>query len=372
MLDFTSALYLGLRHPSRSLRPWAQFTTGRPAALASPPGARSAAQTLAALQGCEAGVLGPSTLHLFWDLFGVLAQQPVAIYMDAGLYPIGRWGVERAAARGVPVRCFPHHDVDALRCLLRRDARQCLQPLVVADGFCPGCGRPAPISEYLESARAFGGRLILDDTQALGILGHSPGPGAPFGRGGGGMLPWSNVKGPDVLLVSSLAKGFGVPVAVLSGTKTAVRGFEMKSETRVHCSPPSVAVVHAAEHAMTVNRERGDALRLRLAQLIRRFRNQLAQAGFSIVGGLFPVQTLAPLSQLDPAALHRRLLQAGVRTVLHYARNGHGLRISFVLTARHNAGEINRSVEVLGCVARGTGKSNEEVSHGSRICRGRI
>ena len=33
VLDFTSALYLGLQHPSRSLRPWRQFTTGAPAAL---------------------------------------------------------------------------------------------------------------------------------------------------------------------------------------------------------------------------------------------------------------------------------------------------------------------------------------------------
>jgi hypothetical protein len=30
MLDFTSALYLGFRHPNRSLRPWSQFTTGVP------------------------------------------------------------------------------------------------------------------------------------------------------------------------------------------------------------------------------------------------------------------------------------------------------------------------------------------------------
>src|SRR5580693_2796163 len=119
MLDFTSALYLGLRHPSWALKPWGQFTTGVPAALASPPDAAVVAHQLAALQGCEKGVLGTSTLHQFWDLFGIMAGSPVAIYVDAGLYPIGRWGVERAAARGVPVREFPHHDADELRRRLR-------------------------------------------------------------------------------------------------------------------------------------------------------------------------------------------------------------------------------------------------------------
>lgn len=50
------------------------------------------------MQGCEMATLSSSTLHLFWDLFGALARGRVAIYMDAGTYPIARWGVERAAA----------------------------------------------------------------------------------------------------------------------------------------------------------------------------------------------------------------------------------------------------------------------------------
>jgi 8-amino-7-oxononanoate synthase len=92
VLDFTSALYLGLHHPKASLRPWEQLTTGRPAALEEPPGARAVAHKLAALVGCEGAVLVPSTLHLFWDLFGMLAHARVIIYMDAGAYPIAGWG----------------------------------------------------------------------------------------------------------------------------------------------------------------------------------------------------------------------------------------------------------------------------------------
>ncbi len=195
MLDFTSALYLGLRHPSSSLRPWLQFTTGVPAALAPPPNAREVAKTLAALQGCELGTFGTSTLRLFWDLFGMVPGHGVAIYVDSGAYPIARWGVERAAARGVPVRSFPHHDLEALRRQLRRGAPSPLRPLVVADGFCPGCGKSAPLAGYLDCVRAWGGSLILDDTQALGIFGRSPGPLAPYGKSGGGMLPRTNIRG---------------------------------------------------------------------------------------------------------------------------------------------------------------------------------
>src|SRR6266542_763426 len=114
-LDFTCALYLGLRHPTWALKPWPQFTTGVPAALREPSSAAAIAQQLATLMGCERGVLSTSTLHLFWDLFRGLADAKSTIYMDSGLYPIARWGIERAAACGVPAQAFPHHDADALR-----------------------------------------------------------------------------------------------------------------------------------------------------------------------------------------------------------------------------------------------------------------
>lgn len=347
MLDFTSALYLGLRHPSSSLHPWAELTLGRPAALASPPGARTVAQRFSELVGCESGTLVPSTLHLFWDLFDVLASDRIAIYMDTGTYAIAKWGVERAAARGVPVRGFPHHDPHALSDQLQQDARGKRRPVVVADGLCPACGGPAPVAAYLQIARRFGGYLVLDDTQALGILGHAPGPSKPYGQGGGGSLRWHNLDGPDVLLGSSLAKGFGVPVAVLTGSKQMVQRFEDNSATRVHCSPPSAAVIHAAKHALLVNQKHGDVLRLRLARIVRYFRQCLMKDGFDVHGGLFPVQTLESSQGLDTIKLHAHLLQAGVRTVLHRARHGYETSVSFLLTALHTIADIDRAVRAL-------------------------
>jgi 8-amino-7-oxononanoate synthase len=352
VLDFTSALYLGMQHASWSLDAWASLTAGRPAALASPPGSREVAQRLAALQGCERAVLAPSTLHLFWDLFGVLSGSNVAIYLDAGVYPIARWGAERAAARGVPVREFTHHNAQALLKLLERDVASGRNPLVVADGFCPGCGISAPVIDYIECARAFGGSLIIDDTQSLGILGHSPERDMPYGRGGGGALAWNKVSGSDTVLISSLAKGFGVPVAVLSGSERLIRHFESKSETRVHTSPPSVVAINAARRALDLNDDQGDDLRLQLASLVNRFRRQLRKVGFTATGGLFPVQTLTRVKGLDAATLHERLLVDGVRTVLHQARNSKDALLSFIITARHTPSDINRAVEALARVAR--------------------
>ena len=156
MLDFTSALYLGFRHAHHTLRSWAQLTTGRPAALEPAPEAERVAQDLAQLLRCERAVLAPSTLHLYWDLFDLLARDHIAIYVDAGTYPIARWGIERAAAKGVRTATFPTHDPAALEYLLYRDRQEGFRPVVVTDGICPETGRTAPLPDYLKAGPGMG------------------------------------------------------------------------------------------------------------------------------------------------------------------------------------------------------------------------
>ena len=347
MLDFSSALYLGMPHASRGLRPWQQLTVGAPASIATPAGAREVAQTLARFIGCERVTLAPSTLHLFWDLFGMLAREGIMIFLDAGTYPVARWGVERATGRGVAARNVSHHNVRVLRELLRREPQR--KPVIVTDGFCPECGKVAPLAEYLKAAREHNGYLIIDDTQALGILGHSPSAEFPYGKAGGGALRFTNVQGSEVLMISSLAKGFGVPLALLAGGKAMIAHFEAQSETRVHCSPPSVAVLRAAESALAENEMNGEVLRLQLAQLVRRFRDRLHRTGVKTSGGLFPVQTITPRNDAEAINLHQRLLQNGVRTVLHRGRNGRQARLSFILTAAHSKDDIDRAI---GCLSQ--------------------
>lgn len=346
MLDFTSALYLGLNHAHAELRPWTQLTLGKPAALSPPPESDALADQLAHLIGCERATLGTSTLHLFWDVFGLIGRKRVAIYVDAGTYPIARWGVERAWARGALVRGFRHHDVSALQHALRRDVNTGRTPIVVTDGFCPGCGRPAPLRAYLDKVRAYDGWLVIDDTQALGIYGRSA-RGTPYGRGGGGSLRWHTLEDDQVLVISSLAKGFGVPVAVLAGSDAAIERFTQHSETRVHCSPPSVAMVRAAEHALTINATQGDWLRDQLAQRVRYFRTRLNDLSLGAVGGWFPVQTLRLKPEQLALDVHEQLHSAGIETVLQRDRDGSGPRVSFILTARQRRSEIDRALAVL-------------------------
>ena len=347
MLDFTSVLYLGLRHAYHTLRPWAQLTTGWPAALEPAPEAVALARDLAQLVGCERAVLAPSTLHLFWDLFDVLSRDHIAIYADGGTYPIALFGIGRAAAKGIPTSTFRTHDPAALASLLDRDQRTGRRPIVVTDGLCTATGRTAPLAEYLKPVQERNGYLVIDDTQALGILGRHPSPRAPYGSGGAGSPAWYGIKGRELIVASSLAKGFGAPLAAIAGSAQAISKFEELSSTRVHSSPPSLAAIAAGERALIINTGQGDNLRSRLWKLVRRFRDHLRQAGLSAFGGLFPVQTLKPIPEVEVGQLHDRLTSLGIKTVLHRARNGLDIRLSFLITTLHSPEDIDRGVDAL-------------------------
>jgi 8-amino-7-oxononanoate synthase len=351
VLDFTSALYLGLDHATRSLPPWERLTLGKPAALETPPGAGDLEKELAGLVGCERALLAPSTLHLFWDLFAILAARDVNIFLDAGTYPIARWGVERAAASDVPVRAFRQHDLRSLRSALEAADRR--RPVIVADGYCPACGTAAPVAEYLAFAAPRDGLVVVDDTQALGIFGHSPGFRAPYGKGGGGSLQRAGLHDPRVLQASSLAKAFGVPIAVLAGSHVLVSEYEERSKVRVHCSPPSAAVIAAAAHALEINRRCGDTLRLRLAHRVAHFRRGLRALNLAAVDGLFPVQPLRLPEGIEARSVYEELSECGVQTVLYRGSDSALERVSFVISARHTWSEIEHAQACLATVITG-------------------
>jgi 8-amino-7-oxononanoate synthase len=347
--DFTCALYLGQLHGTSELRPWAQLTTGTPAAVRRPPGAAAVARRLAATQGCEAATLLPSTLHGAWDLGALADARRETVHVDAGVYPILAVTAGRAAVRGVPVRRFPHNDIRALERALDEDRRR---PVVLVDGLCPACGGPAPLADYLRAVRRHGGRLVVDDTQAIGIVGRRDGGSgvSAWGSGGGGSLRFHGLdRASDVLVLASMAKGFGVPVAAVSGSAEAVARYEARAETLVHCSPASSCAIHALEHALQVNRVRGEALRRRLAHAIERFRTAMLQLGIRPDGGPFPVQALRPLPLVEAERLHRHLRAAGVHAVPQSWAAGSEGRLAFVLTARSTRADIEAAAAALAC-----------------------
>lgn len=335
MTDFSSALYLGMRHPSWTLGCWPGLTLGRPAALEDAPGAPELGAALARLQGCQAALLLPSTLHLFWDLFGMLAAEPLAVLVDAGAYPIARWGAQRAEMLGASLQVFQPGAVEQASRLARRAARDGRRPLILADGYCPGAETAPPLAAYARIAAECDGYLVLDDTQVLGVRGEQ----------GGGSLRLPGVAGPRVLVGASLAKGFGAPLAVLAGSAALVGWFGARSEVRRHCSPPSVAAIAAARRALALNGQYGDTLRERLWQRVAQFRAGAVRRGIRCRGGRFPVQTVLLPPHEGPLQVQAALAGRGIQAVAQWT--GRQGALTFLLRADHRPEQIEQALDAL-------------------------
>jgi 8-amino-7-oxononanoate synthase len=348
MPDFTSALYLGFTHPSASLPPWRALTLGRPAALEEHAGGRVLARELAQLIGGEAGILYPSTLHLFRDVFQVAAPKGTIILFDSASYPIARWGAEGAALNGVPTETFPHHDAVALERRVRKARRAGQRPLIVADGLCPSCGRPAPLPALASLAADTGGSVVIDDTQALGVLGREPSPTAPLGIGGGGTLAWHGLASRNTVVGASLAKAFGAPLAILSGTAETLTRITRDGETRIHTSPPSAANIAAGRNAVAANRAQGDHLRARLVRLVGQLRQEMRKLGLQPRSELpIPMQTVAMPSLRAAKAALASLDENGIRALVTRSCREDLPSLTLLITARHASADISRAAAAL-------------------------
>lgn len=96
-----------------------------------------------------------SSLHALMDVLGELPQPGDLVAIDEFAYPITEWAALRAAARGVEVRRYRHHRPGRL--VPPAGGRLVL----VADGWCPGCNRPAPLA----SGMALGVLLRADHSE---------------------------------------------------------------------------------------------------------------------------------------------------------------------------------------------------------------
>jgi 8-amino-7-oxononanoate synthase len=362
--DFTSALILGLTHPSESLS-WTELTTGTPAALRRSDLAVRAAREFATLVGCEAALVASSTLHAFSDLFGQVWRPPAMIFHDDAIYPIARWEMERAEQQGARVISFRHLDPDDLEQRLRQATTTTASaakttsvsglapPWVVTDGFCAGCARPAPLDAYAAVVRRWGGLLVIDDAQAIGLHGRAPTAVAPYGRGGGGSLSRFRLpREAPVVLVASLAKAFGAPLAMVAGTRSFIDTFTTHSETQVHCSPPPIPTLAAARRALELSATDGDALRARLARRVQQLRRALRARDITVRPGLFPMQRVRMPNAATAIAMRDALEQRGVRVVVRRSRCNDEVSLTFIVTARHGEEEIHSAAVALAAVAR--------------------
>jgi 8-amino-7-oxononanoate synthase len=254
------------------------------------------------------------------------------VLVDAGCYPLLLWA---AAQRGTPVR-VAHYRPAVLAAALAT-LRPGERPIFVVDGFCVGCGRAAPLAAYARLLAQWGGRLLVDDTQAMGL--HGP---------GGGGTPAHGAPYNTVLRLASLSKAFNVPLAFLSGTRADMVTFRGFSASRVYCSPPATPTVIAATRALLLNRLAGGRLRVALRAAVLMFRRACAACSVPLIPGLFPVQTV--VAETGAAEIVEALAERGLLAFASRGFHDRTAKLRLIVTAAHRPSELLHAAKTLAAV----------------------
>jgi 8-amino-7-oxononanoate synthase len=339
MIDFTSSLYLGMKHGNTELAGWSQLTTGVPAALHESYQSKYIGNFIARMQGLETGLTAPSTLHLYWDLFGFLSKQKITVFVDEKIYPVSKYGIERLIVKNLPVYSFKHMDAGDLYRQISKRLQPYTTPIVFTDGLCPQCGKIANILEYRQILTPFNGKIIIDDTQAFGILGKRKDAFA-YGYGGGGILQWLDISDENIVVIASLAKAFGVPISVIAGSMDFISAFENSSSTRESSSPVSIAHLCAATNAIVINKHDGNRRRKLLLDNILLIRKQLLHAGIQLHAGFFPVQHIISRNETETADLFNKLNERKFKTVMTRSHLKGKPQITFIINYEHSAPQL--------------------------------
>ncbi len=330
-LDLTSALFLALHHPPESLPPWSSLTTGVPAPLGEDPTANQIVTTVAARQGADTGLVARSTLHALTDIATLLPRRGDLVAVDEAAYPVVRLAVESARGQGASVHTYRHHDPESLP-----TPRFAGRLFVMTDGWCSGCGGPAPLRALRTSAAQTGGLLVVDDSLACGILGRRR-PGDVFGDGSG-LMRWCGGTHDDMLWVASFAKAYGTPISVVTGSHEVV-GVLRDGGNRLHSSPPSAPDLAAGARAVELDDvpRRRAVLRARVLAL----RQALGAQGRPALGLPFPIVSL-PMPTRPACRWWKQLRLNGIDALVQQPRCRSGALLSMVVRCDHTPEDLAR------------------------------
>lgn len=331
-VDLTSGHFLGLRPAAVAGGP---LTTGRPAVVGEPPSHTQLALRLAQTVGAADAVLSRTSFHALLD---AIATRPAGavVLVDEAIYPVGRWAAAAATAEGGTVRTFRHQDVRDVR-RLTRHARGPV--VVVTDGLCGSCLRPAPLAALADLAADRNGHLVVDDSLAAGV-----------GPGGAGTAGWLTTAPERMLWVASLAKGYAAPVAAAAGPADLVALVRSEGPTRMHSSPASACDVDALRQGLADPTVPGR--RTRLAAHVARIRSHLERLGLAPLGAPFAV-ICTEGGRRDPLDLQRRLAMCGVRALATRGRCTGRPTLTLCLRADLTSADLDRLEDALSWAAGG-------------------
>ncbi|EKP0277371.1 8-amino-7-oxononanoate synthase [Aeromonas sp. MR19] len=249
---------------------------------------------------------------------------------------------------------FGHNDMAAL-------GRQ-LEPnrgLIVSEGVFSMDGDQSPWAELAALAARSGNWLMIDDAHGLGVLG-------PQGRG---TLAAQGVDPACVhIQMGTFGKALGVAGAFVGGSRELVDYLVNFARHYVYSTHMPAAQACAVSKSIELVRGADDA-RVRLQQLIARFRQGAAALGWQLGASDTPIQPLLVGESAAALQLAERLRAVGlwVTAIRPPTVPAGTARLRITLSAAHSEQDVDRLLYALGpCTPSASGDQDAADPRGAR------
>ena len=298
---------------------------------------------ISAFLGTEDTILYPSCFDANGGLFETLLGEEDAIISDELNHASIIDGVRLSKARRFRYR---HDDMGDLEAKLR-DAKDARVRLIATDGVFSMDGTIANLQAICDLAHRHDALVMIDDAHATGFLGAT----------GRGTHEFRGVMGRVDILTGTLGKALGGA----SGGYTAARRpivEWLRQRSRPYLFSNTLAPVIAATSLRVLDLlENGDALRDRLWDNTRWFREQMTSLGFRLLPGEHPIIPVMLGDARVASAMADRLLERGVYVIgFSYPVVPHGkARIRTQMSAGHERTHLEKAVAAFAEVGRELG-----------------
>jgi 8-amino-7-oxononanoate synthase len=317
----------------RALHEGAPFAQHVPAALCGiDPLFEAVERAASAASDSEACVYLPSGYLIGVVALASLEEPPDLLFLDGNAH----YSLKDAATLfGRPIVIFPHGDVQSLRDLLKTQVRPKQRPVILTDGVFPTTGYVAPLADYAREIAQYGGRLLVDEAHAFGVVGEN-------GRGAAELCGVEDITA----MGATLSKAYCAQGAfVACSAETAARLRRIPSIIGACAgSPLSAAAAEASLHYVTKH----PTLRANLSAMTQYLRTKLRSIGLEVIDSPAPIVSFVYGDRADMIALQRRLFDKGI--YIHhsnYIGGGPDGMIRCAVFRDHSREDINELITAL-------------------------
>ena len=255
---------------------------------------------LAPFIGVEGLLLYPSCYQANNGLFCALATKDDLVLFDRGAHSSLIQGIMPVCCAKYP---FAHNDPDALEYLLKKKTGYA-HVFVVTESVFSTEGSIAPFAEIYALCKKYGATAVVDDSHGIGVLGAH----------GGGILDHCRITDYDGLYTTSMGKAMANNCGVVGAPRKVIDYMRYLSSHLVYSTAVAPCILTGLLRTL-------DILEFEYLERIARvyryrdlIRDSLRRAGFAVVDGSAPINSIDAGSSEDTVRVSKALMSRGVLT----------------------------------------------------------